>query len=300
MTEDERELPGLVRELVTLSRRFRSNADRLHPDLSFVDYSLLSEMAERGGVRAGDLVGLYSLNKSTISRQVTALQRDGLVVRETDPDNPRASCCTPATAAGNCSPSPTPGCAARSTPAPTAGPRTRSGPCAPFSPATTPPPPSPPRTHDAPAPAPDTSGAAARAQEADQGAQPCSAPRVTAEPPPRVRRLRVGQPGGPTPPDPPGSTDRGPAGVREGDEAGRSRQGRAVLPHSFRARPGGSFRGKARRPRGFEDPAPTQPPPRADQLARPRPASGGGPHEEPAARTLPTGAVPSRSRRPSR
>ncbi|MER8089948.1 MarR family winged helix-turn-helix transcriptional regulator [Streptomyces sp. NPDC087532] len=89
MTDDDRELPGLVRELVTLSRRFRANAERLHPDLSFVDYSLLSEMAERNGVRAGDLVGLYGLNKSTISRQVTALQRAGLVVREVAPDNRR-------------------------------------------------------------------------------------------------------------------------------------------------------------------------------------------------------------------
>ncbi|KUN09205.1 hypothetical protein AQI95_04985 [Streptomyces yokosukanensis] len=90
MTDDDRQLPGLVRELVTLSRRFRSNADRLHPDLSFVDYSLLTEMAERNGARAGDLVGLYNLNKSTISRQVTALRQAGLVVREPDPGNPRA------------------------------------------------------------------------------------------------------------------------------------------------------------------------------------------------------------------
>ncbi|KOV60623.1 hypothetical protein ADK64_30295 [Streptomyces sp. MMG1121] len=75
--------------MVTLSRRFRANAERLHPDLSFVDYSLLSEMAERNGARAGDLVGLYGINKSTISRQVAALQRAGLVVRETAPDNRR-------------------------------------------------------------------------------------------------------------------------------------------------------------------------------------------------------------------
>ncbi|MFF8726836.1 MarR family winged helix-turn-helix transcriptional regulator [Streptomyces sp. NPDC015171] len=95
MRDDDRELPGLVRELVTLSRRFRSHADRLHPDLSFVDYSLLSEMAERNGARAGDLVGLYNLNKSTISRQVAALQQAGLVVREADPDNPRGQLLRP-------------------------------------------------------------------------------------------------------------------------------------------------------------------------------------------------------------
>ncbi|MEV8313387.1 MarR family winged helix-turn-helix transcriptional regulator [Streptomyces sp. NPDC059900] len=89
MADDDREIPALVRELVTLSRRFRANAERLHPDLSFVEYSLLSEMAERGGARARDLVGLYGINKSTISRQVAALQQAGLVVRETDPDHAR-------------------------------------------------------------------------------------------------------------------------------------------------------------------------------------------------------------------
>ncbi|MEU9976556.1 MarR family transcriptional regulator [Streptomyces sp. NPDC051014] len=90
MADDDTEIRGLVRELVTLSRRFRGNAERLHPDLSFVDYSLLSEMDARDGARATDLVGLYGLNKSTISRQVTALQRAGLVVREADPQDHRA------------------------------------------------------------------------------------------------------------------------------------------------------------------------------------------------------------------
>ncbi|MFC8125759.1 MarR family winged helix-turn-helix transcriptional regulator [Streptomyces sp. NPDC057302] len=89
MAADDRDVPALVRELVTLSRRFRTNAERLHPDLSFVEYSLLSEMAERNGGRARDLTGLYGINKSTISRQVAALQHAGLVVREADPDNAR-------------------------------------------------------------------------------------------------------------------------------------------------------------------------------------------------------------------
>ncbi|MGW6059634.1 MarR family winged helix-turn-helix transcriptional regulator [Streptomyces sp. NPDC055189] len=89
MADDDRDIQALVRELVTLSRRFRANAERLHPDLTFVEYSLLSEMAERNGARARDLVGLYGINKSTISRQVAALQHAGLVVRGTDPDNAR-------------------------------------------------------------------------------------------------------------------------------------------------------------------------------------------------------------------
>ncbi|MER5529604.1 MarR family winged helix-turn-helix transcriptional regulator [Streptomyces sp. NPDC002677] len=95
MADDDAELRGLVRELVTLSRRFRGNAERLHPELSFVDYSLLSEMDARDGARAADLVGLYGLNKSTISRQVAALQRAGLVVREADPHDHRAQLLRP-------------------------------------------------------------------------------------------------------------------------------------------------------------------------------------------------------------
>lgn len=95
MADDETALRGLVRELVTLSRRFRGNAERLHPDLSFVDYSLLSETDARNGARAPDLVGLYGLNKSTISRRVTALRRAGLVVREADPHDHRAQLLRP-------------------------------------------------------------------------------------------------------------------------------------------------------------------------------------------------------------
>ncbi|MGW1840263.1 MarR family winged helix-turn-helix transcriptional regulator [Streptomyces sp. BBFR2] len=83
------ELPGLERQLVILARRFRANAERFHPELTLVGYSLLTEMAERDGVRAGDLTGLYGLNKSTISRQVADLHRAGLVVRDRDPANSR-------------------------------------------------------------------------------------------------------------------------------------------------------------------------------------------------------------------
>lgn len=95
MADDETALRGLVREPVTLSRRLRGSTERLHPDLSFVDYSLLSETDARDGARATDLVGLYSLNKSTISRQVTALQRAGQVVREADPHDHRAQLLRP-------------------------------------------------------------------------------------------------------------------------------------------------------------------------------------------------------------
>ncbi|MCQ4079241.1 MarR family transcriptional regulator [Streptomyces sp. RB6PN25] len=95
MSADPDVTQGVVRELVNLSRRFRTNADRLHPELGFVDYSLLTQMAQPGGVRAGDLVHLTGLNKSTISRQLAALQRAGLVVRELHPQDNRVQLLRP-------------------------------------------------------------------------------------------------------------------------------------------------------------------------------------------------------------
>ncbi|MCP2259835.1 DNA-binding transcriptional regulator, MarR family [Streptoalloteichus tenebrarius] len=89
MSRPEEEISGLIRQLVTLTRRVRINAGRLRPELSFVGYALLSQMAEHDGVRAGDLVELTGLNKSTISRQVADLQRAGLIVRELDPADSR-------------------------------------------------------------------------------------------------------------------------------------------------------------------------------------------------------------------
>lgn len=89
MTTEHDEIDQLVRRLVELSRRFRVNATRLHPELSFAAYSLLTQLEQAGGARAGDLVGLSGLNKSTISRQLADLQRDGLVVRALHPRDSR-------------------------------------------------------------------------------------------------------------------------------------------------------------------------------------------------------------------
>ncbi|MHA6762484.1 MarR family winged helix-turn-helix transcriptional regulator [Streptacidiphilus sp. PAMC 29251] len=83
------EIPALVIQLVNLSRRFRSNGERLHPELTFAAYSLLAQLQQLGGARAGDLVGLSGLNKSTISRQLADLQREDLVVRALDPADNR-------------------------------------------------------------------------------------------------------------------------------------------------------------------------------------------------------------------
>src|SRR3954451_16523757 len=69
------------RELTVFSRRIRSLSARLHPELSFVAYSMLSQIAGEQECSAVDLVHLYQLDKSTVSRQVADLERRGLVVR---------------------------------------------------------------------------------------------------------------------------------------------------------------------------------------------------------------------------
>ncbi|MFC4909906.1 MarR family winged helix-turn-helix transcriptional regulator [Actinomadura gamaensis] len=68
-------------ELTALARRARAIAGRSHPELSLVAYSLLSHLNDTGGCRAIDLAEYFLLDKSTVSRQVAALERLGLVER---------------------------------------------------------------------------------------------------------------------------------------------------------------------------------------------------------------------------
>jgi DNA-binding MarR family transcriptional regulator len=76
---------AVQRELTVFARRIRASSAQLHPDLPFVAYSLLSHLEATGGCRAVDLVHLYRLDKSTVSRQVADLERRGLVGRVPDP-----------------------------------------------------------------------------------------------------------------------------------------------------------------------------------------------------------------------
>ncbi|NEB81219.1 winged helix-turn-helix transcriptional regulator [Streptomyces sp. SID14478] len=89
----------IQRELTSFARRARATAARMHPELSLVSFTLLSHLDERGGCRATDLAAHYALDKSTVSRQVSALERAGLVMRRVDPDDHRVQVLLP-TAAG--------------------------------------------------------------------------------------------------------------------------------------------------------------------------------------------------------
>ncbi|MFF7360199.1 MarR family transcriptional regulator [Streptomyces sp. NPDC008125] len=79
----------IQRELTAFSRRARATAARLHPELPLVSQSLLSHIHEQQGCRATDLAAHYMLDKSTVSRQVTALERLGLIERHPDPEDQR-------------------------------------------------------------------------------------------------------------------------------------------------------------------------------------------------------------------
>ncbi|PAK25952.1 MarR family transcriptional regulator [Streptomyces sp. alain-838] len=79
----------IQREMTAFARRARASAGRMHPELSLVSYTLLGHLEERGGCRATDLAAHYALDKSTVSRQVSALERTELVERRVDPDDHR-------------------------------------------------------------------------------------------------------------------------------------------------------------------------------------------------------------------
>ncbi|MEV6060011.1 MarR family winged helix-turn-helix transcriptional regulator [Nocardia asteroides] len=79
----------IQRELTAFARRARGRAAELHPELSLVAYSILDLVQERDGCQATDLAEQFLLDKSTVSRQVGALERLGYLTREVDPANRR-------------------------------------------------------------------------------------------------------------------------------------------------------------------------------------------------------------------
>ncbi|MFJ4677004.1 MULTISPECIES: MarR family winged helix-turn-helix transcriptional regulator [Kitasatospora] len=89
MPDRDAALETIQRELTAFARRARHKAAQLHPELSLVTYSMLDLVKERGSCRAADLASHFMLDKSTVSRQVGALERLGLLGRQADPDDQR-------------------------------------------------------------------------------------------------------------------------------------------------------------------------------------------------------------------
>ncbi|MFE0101925.1 MarR family winged helix-turn-helix transcriptional regulator [Streptomyces sp. NPDC059009] len=89
MAERDESIEIIQREMTAFARRARATAARMHPELSLVSFTLLSHLEYQGGCRATDLAAHYTLDKSTISRQVGALEKAGLVERRLDPTDHR-------------------------------------------------------------------------------------------------------------------------------------------------------------------------------------------------------------------
>jgi DNA-binding MarR family transcriptional regulator len=88
----EREIGLLLRRARAISTRL---ASELHPELDGAAYGLLALLQDTGPLRASDLVARIGLDKSTVSRQVSALVDLGLVNRTADPVDGRAQVLTP-------------------------------------------------------------------------------------------------------------------------------------------------------------------------------------------------------------
>ncbi|WP_370348009.1 MarR family winged helix-turn-helix transcriptional regulator [Catenulispora sp. EB89] len=76
--------------MTVFARRARAFAGRLHPELTLVSYTVLAHLEDSGGCLAKDLAARYGLDKSTVSRQVQALERLGFLERRPAPEDHRA------------------------------------------------------------------------------------------------------------------------------------------------------------------------------------------------------------------
>ncbi len=83
----QRELAMLVRR--ALRATVLHTGDREH-QLGVASFALLGLLAGEGPQRSGELARTFALDKSTMSRHVAALERDGLVERVDDPEDRRA------------------------------------------------------------------------------------------------------------------------------------------------------------------------------------------------------------------
>ncbi|MEU4097637.1 MarR family transcriptional regulator [Streptomyces sp. NPDC026673] len=79
----------IQRELTAFARRARHKAVQLHRELTLPAHSMLEHMHRNGSCHAADLAAHFMLDKSTISRQIAMLEAEGMIMRETDPDDHR-------------------------------------------------------------------------------------------------------------------------------------------------------------------------------------------------------------------
>lgn len=85
MNQEERTgaVSRVQRELTTIARRGTARVRREDEALSAVDRSLLAYIQNNPGCRAVEIATHFGLNRSTVSRQLTALTGDGFVAAGT-------------------------------------------------------------------------------------------------------------------------------------------------------------------------------------------------------------------------
>lgn len=88
-------LRSLEQEVGVMIRRVRrvigERARAVHPELQPASYLILRHVAQSGPVRASVLVELFDIDKGAISRQVGHLLDLGLLAKDPDPADARAS-----------------------------------------------------------------------------------------------------------------------------------------------------------------------------------------------------------------
>ncbi|ARF56356.1 MarR family winged helix-turn-helix transcriptional regulator [Streptomyces gilvosporeus] len=89
MPHRDTSIETIQQEMTAFARRARATAARMHPELSLVSYTLLAHLDDQHGCRATDLAAHYLLDKSTVSRQIAALEKLGFVERRVDPEDQR-------------------------------------------------------------------------------------------------------------------------------------------------------------------------------------------------------------------
>jgi DNA-binding MarR family transcriptional regulator len=98
MTNRDESVETIQREMAAFARRARAAATRIHPELSLVAYTLLAHLEDHQGCRVTDLAAEFSLDKSTVSRQIAGLEGLGFVERRPDPRDNRVQVLRPTTA----------------------------------------------------------------------------------------------------------------------------------------------------------------------------------------------------------
>ncbi|MGC4814691.1 MarR family winged helix-turn-helix transcriptional regulator [Micromonospora sp. DT228] len=104
MSDDDESTLGQIETEVALLMRFgeatrRATGTAEHRVLDRAAYVILRHLADAGPQNVSALAARLNLDGSTVTRQVSALQRDGLITRTPDPCDGRGTVISP-TAAG--------------------------------------------------------------------------------------------------------------------------------------------------------------------------------------------------------